>query len=70
VTVKVSLETTQANLEHLHERADSRGAAVKVDREALSRLLIDHARLCRALAESSSFKLEEPAKVRVRERRP
>ena len=69
MVTKVSLSTTQAEFEHLHEKADSRATSVKVLCEALEHLLLDHARLCRALADSTSFKLEEPAKVRVRERR-
>jgi hypothetical protein len=70
MTVKVSLITTQNELEHLHEKTnDGRALAVRIEREALAHLLVDYARLCTALAESTSFKLEEPAKVRTRERR-
>ena len=69
MAVKVTLTTTQEELDHLHSRADSRAQTIKVGCDALSHLLLDHARLCSALAESTAFKLEEPAKVRVRERR-
>jgi hypothetical protein len=70
MTVKVSLSTTQNELEHLHVKAQSRALTVGVGREALEHLLLDHARLCKALTESTSHVLEEPARVRVRERRP
>lgn len=36
---------TQEQFESLHEAADSRKAEVKVDRQALVNLLIDHAAL-------------------------
>lgn len=69
MVTKVSLSTTQAELEHLHNKTNNRALGVKVLREALEHLLLDHARLCRALADSNSFQLVEPTKVRVRERK-
>jgi ATP-dependent protease Clp ATPase subunit len=69
MTIKVSLSTTQAELEHLHNKTNNRALGVKILREALEHLLLDHARLCKALTESTSHVLVEPARVRVRERR-
>lgn len=68
MTITVKLETTQTEFEGLHEKAEGRATAVKVDREALTHLLGDHARLCAALSSGTSFKLEEPVRIRTRAR--
>jgi hypothetical protein len=67
MTTTVNLETTQTELEHLHEKvAERRALAVKVEREALTHLLGDHARLSAALSGSTAHKLVEPVRVRQR----
>jgi hypothetical protein len=67
MTTTIKLETTQAEFEHLHDKVNERRAlAVKVEREALTHLLGDHARLCAALGSSTAHRLEEPVRVRLR----
>lgn len=69
MTTTIRLETTQTELEGLHEKAsEGRAAAVRVEREALIHLLGDHARLTAALSSSNAHKLEEPVRIRRRDR--
>lgn len=64
---EVTLLTSQTVYERLHQLADGRAASVKVDRDALSQLLIDHAVLVRALRNKGG-RVIEPAGAPLRRR--
>lgn len=66
MSTNVNLTLTKAQYEDLHEVSDSRAKTVRVDREALAHLLVDHAVMVRALHASSSFKVVEPPLRRER----
>lgn len=66
MTQKVTLLTSKAAFEKLHTLVDSRGRNVRVDRQELLRLLIDHSIMYDALRGSTSFKVEEPTTKRKR----
>lgn len=56
----INLTTTQQQYEQLHQVADSKRNDVKVDRQHLLNLLIDHSVLVRE-ARSGGIKVTEPA---------
>lgn len=58
--MSVNLLTTQQTFERLHEQADSRAAHIKVETDAISKLLIDHSILVRALR-SKGVSVIEPS---------
>ncbi len=64
----VHLTTPHDEFETLHRLADGRASTVRVDREALLHLLVDHSIMVRALRGSSTFKVTEPAPPRRRAR--
>jgi hypothetical protein len=67
MSTKIALVTSLEEFEELHRLAGQKRAVdVRVNREALSKLLIDHSVMTRALEGSSSFTLTEPRKVRTR----
>jgi alkyl sulfatase BDS1-like metallo-beta-lactamase superfamily hydrolase len=63
----MDLSVSQSELERLHEAADARGDTVRVNRQALLNILMDHARMVSALKERG-VKINEPKPVRHRER--
>lgn len=69
MVTKVQLTLSTTEFERLHELADGRKSTIKVDRDSLAKLLLDHGRALSALSESSSFKVEEPVEIRRREKR-
>ena len=62
--MKVDLHTTDDGFETLHEIAGSRKATVRVDRQALLHLLMDHTSMVNAL-QLSGCKIHTP-RERVR----
>ncbi len=48
---RVVLETSEQEYEALHITVDTRAKSVRVDRQVLTRLLIDHSNMYRALVE-------------------
>lgn len=66
MTIKVSLLTTHDAFTDLHQIADTRRSSVKVDREALLQLLIDHSVMTKALHCSNSFDVVMPVPERKR----
>lgn len=64
---EVTLLTNQDTYERLHRLANSRAATVKMDRDALSQLLIDHAVLVRTLRNKGG-RVIEPASAPLRRR--
>lgn len=62
---EVSVLTPLDTFEELHKLADGRKAVVSVDREVLSRLLIDHSVLVNA-CKGAMIKVIEPAPKRAR----
>jgi hypothetical protein len=69
MATKIQLITTTAEFDRLHELADSRKDVVKVDRESLAKLLLDHSRILNALASSTMFTVQEPVQIRQRHKR-
>ena len=61
----MNLTTTQEQFEALHAAVDGKAKTVRVDAEALSRLLIDHAVLVRE-ARAKGVKVTEPRPQRVK----
>lgn len=62
----VNLLTSVADLDALHAVADSKAATVRVNRQALLNLLIDHGALYKAAHAASGVRLTEPAQGRKR----
>lgn len=58
----VNLSTTQEQFETLHEAVNGKAKSVRVDAEALSRLLVDHAALVRE-GKAHGLKITEPRPV-------
>lgn len=59
---KVILSTTQDEIDALWSQADGRAGVVRINREALQHLLMDHAALTAAMKSSTSFQLIESQK--------
>ena len=68
MTTQVTLLTPQEAFETLHGIANSKKHIVRVSREALFHLLIDHSVMFAALQGSPTFKVSSPAKHRDRPR--
>jgi len=66
MTVQITLLTPLATLEAMHRLTEGRKAQIRVDREALSKLLVDHHAMFHALNRSSTFTVKEPAPKRER----
>lgn len=64
---KIELQLTTDQFHQLHKLADGRRASVPVDRELLTKLLVDHSAVLRSLHESG-IKLSEPLPARQRTR--
>lgn len=62
MTVKVDLLTSHDTFTDLHDLADGKAKAVRVSREQLLHLLIDHSVLTAALHRSTGFTVTEPVK--------
>lgn len=60
MAVNIVLQTSLNVLDELHKLADSTTKTVKINPEALQRLLIDHSCMFRAISENSSFHIKEP----------
>lgn len=69
MVTRVQLTTTMAEYDRLHELADGRKAIVKVDRESLAKLLLDHNRLLKAVSSNGMFNVVEPVQLRMRNKR-
>lgn len=59
---KHTLLTSDPELENLHQVCDTRKQSVRVDRDTLSRLLIDHVSMYRLLHAAGKISLPAPAK--------
>jgi hypothetical protein len=63
--MEVRLLTTQDEYDTLHHLADTRAATIRVGKEALSHLLIDHGVALAAL-QDKGVKISSPLRQRVR----
>ena len=68
MTTQINLTLPQAAYEQLYEVASGKKAQVRVNREDLLHLLLDHGIILGALTKSTSFKVNEPVAHRARPR--
>lgn len=62
----VTLLTSRDAMHSLHELVETKKQSVKVDRDVLADLLIDHVRLYQVARMVSEIKIEEPPEGRSR----
>ena len=65
--MEIKLLTTNDQYDDLHRLADSRALAVRVDKEALSHLLTDHAVALAALQEKGVKLIDPRPRVKLEE---
>lgn len=62
----VNILTTQEQFDGMHQLADGRATTVKVDKQALLRLLMDHSTLVKALQMRNVTVVEPRERPRIR----
>ena len=62
----VNLYTSNSMIEGLYALADGKKATVKVNRDYLLKLLMDHSQMVKHLTTDTSYKVIEPGPKRVR----